>query len=52
MRRIYFIYIAGLLLFVACNSAKRPSDINFANAINDGIRNMRSMHGDQSALPD
>jgi hypothetical protein len=34
MRSIGFISIAGLLLFAACSSTRKPSDANFTKAIN------------------
>lgn len=34
MRRGSFIWSAGLLVLIACNSTKRPSNANFTNAIN------------------
>lgn len=34
MRNVYFTLLTGLLLLVACNSARKPSDANFTKAIN------------------
>jgi hypothetical protein len=34
MRNLYVVSIAGLLFLAACNTARKPSDANFANAIN------------------
>jgi hypothetical protein len=34
MRNLYVASIAGLLFLAACNNAKKPSDANFTNAIN------------------
>jgi hypothetical protein len=41
MRRFSFVSLAGLLILIACNSAKNPSDINFTKAINGYL----SQHG-------
>jgi hypothetical protein len=35
MRCLQLVSIAGLLALTACNSAKKPSDANFTNAINE-----------------
>jgi hypothetical protein len=35
MRRLYFVFIAGLLVLAACNSSKKPSEANFKTAINE-----------------
>jgi len=34
MRNLYVVSIAGLLFLTACNNAKKPSDANFTNSIN------------------
>jgi hypothetical protein len=34
MRNLYVVSIAGLLFLAACNTAKKPGDTNFTNAIN------------------
>jgi hypothetical protein len=34
MRRVSLIWSAGLLVLIACNSTKKPSNENFTNAIN------------------
>ena len=34
MRNLYVVSIAGLFFLAACNNAKKPSDANFTNAIN------------------
>ncbi len=34
MRRVSLIWSAGLLVLIACNSTKKPSNANFTNAIN------------------
>ena len=34
MRNLYVVSIAGLLFLTACNTAKKPSDANFTNSIN------------------
>lgn len=34
MRRFSFVAFAGILLFIACNDSKKPSNANFTKAIN------------------